>query len=213
MEKRTVRKLTQWVEWSEIDCRSRRGSLRRALFGIFAALLLVACGTPQLASGRAFHSFQFDPSRESSNTETLYYQYGDSREHGLRTDLEDAAKGKSRQGINTSGDLPVGDFFYVKWRNTLSGQIHEDRLDLRPLLPSSMYRWRLHPIIEGAQLYLYLVSFDPVRPYFTEEQVEAIRRTHQTLIEKVFSFSLRNRVIQIYPERQVDPHLPPDLRN
>lgn len=203
----------RWIDLPAVHRRVLRNTLVKGLLVGFTALLLVACSTSQVVSGRAFHSLQFDPSRQSPNTEILYYQYGNSREHGLRTNSEDAAKGKSRQGINISGDLPVGEFFYVKWRNTQSGQVYEDRVDLASRIPFSIARQALHPIIEGSQLYLYLVSFDPVRPYFTKEQAEEIRVTHKTPREKVFNFYLRNRVIQIYPERMVDPHLPPGLRN
>lgn len=176
--------------------------------------VLAACATPQVLSGRAFHAFDFDPGRQSVNTEALSYQYGDSKEFRLQTNPEDIARGKTGYGVKITGDLPVGDFLDVKWRNTLTGKVYEDRVDLKSRLPSSMDRQRLLAIIEGAQLYVYVISFDPVRPYFTREAAAAIdHRAAENLRLKTLSSYARNRVIQIYPERLVDPHLPPSLRN
>ena len=91
-------------------------------------------------------------------------------------------------------------------------QVIEDTVDLKSLLPSSIQDHELRPIIDGTQLYVYLISYQPVRPYFSEAEADKIRRSHITPCEKVFTGYGRNRVIMIYPEKQIDPHLPPEMQ-
>ncbi|MGH8847465.1 MAG: hypothetical protein ACREXQ_09545, partial [Polaromonas sp.] len=115
----------------------------KMLLRLAAALLLAllaACSTPQVLSGRAYHSFEFDASRESGGIEVLFYRYGSANEHGLRTTQADAREGTSRQGIGITGDLPVGDELYVKWRDKATGTVYEDTVDLKSRLPFSMDR-------------------------------------------------------------------------
>jgi hypothetical protein len=193
----------------------RKGELMRLIktLRFFAvSLLLLILAACAISSNRTHHSFQLDPSRESVGIDLLFYRYGSANEFGLRTSKADAEQGVISPGIGMSGVLPVGDDLYVKWRDKKTGQIYEDTVDLKSRLPSSMYKQELHPIIEGSQLYVYLISYEPVRDVMSMEDVERIRRTHKTLREKAFSFRLRNRVIQIYPEKIIDPHLPLDFK-
>lgn len=172
-------------------------------------LVITACaGVSQTVSGHAFHSFSFDASRQSQGIEILFYRYGSANDFGLRTTQRDAVQGKSNQGVAITGDMPVGNELYFKWRNKTTGQIYEDTVDLKSRLPSSMYKQELHPIIEGSQLYVYLVSFEPVRPYFSDAEVAQLDSFIKTLRQKSLRMYSRQRVIQIYPIRVVDPHLP-----
>lgn len=175
--------------------------------------ILTACaGASQVLTNRAYHSLSFRPGTESVGIDLLVYRYGSANQFGLRTPSEDAAEGKISSGAAITGLLPVGDDFYAKWRDKNTGQIYEDTVDLKSRLPFSMDRQRLKPIIEGSQLYIYVISYDPVREVMSLADVDQIRRTHKTPRERVFSFALRNRVIQIYPTRLEDPHLPVSLR-
>jgi len=51
-----------------------------------------------------------------------------------------------------------GDFLYVKWRNKGTGQVYEDNVDLRQRLPANIVDHRIHFIIKGSKLYVYLIS-------------------------------------------------------
>jgi hypothetical protein len=184
-------------------------SLWRSLWVACLLAVLTACtGTPQIISGRAFHSLSFDPSRESEGIQALYYRYGSADQFGLRTTSDDLATGKPIAGAAITGELPVGDDFYVKWRIVATGQVLEDSVNLKSRLPFNMNRQTLKPIIEGTQLYIYLISFDPVRDVMTVDDADEIRRQHRTRREQAFSYVLRNKVIQIYPTRIEDPQLP-----
>jgi len=56
--------------------------------------------------------------------------------------------------------MPLGDALYVKWRDKTTGHKYEDTVDLRPLLPRDMTHQRIHFVVDGPQLYVYLI--DPV---------------------------------------------------
>ncbi len=60
-----------------------------------------------------------------------------------------------------AGTMPVGDFLYVKWRIKATGEVREDRVDLRPLPPASMEDFRLTFVIDDRQLHVYLVTPKP----------------------------------------------------
>lgn len=115
-------------------------------------------------------------------------------------------------GTHVAGVMVVGKDLYVKWRIKSTGQILEDTVDLRSRSPFSIQNHELRFIIEGTQLYVYLISYEPVRPYFSQADADRIRRSHITPREKVFTGYARNRVTMIYPEKQIDPHIPADLR-
>lgn len=175
--------------------------------------VLAACaGVSQTLTNRAYHSLDFRPGIESPSIDLLAFRYGSSNHFGFRTPLTDIAQGKTSAGAAITGDLPVGDDFYAKWRDKKTGQIYEDTVDLKSRLPYSMHNQELHPIIEDSQLFIYVISFEPVREMMSLSEVDQIRRTHKSSKERVFSFKLRNRVTQIYPTRLEDPHLPASLK-
>ena len=63
-----------------------------------------------------------------------------------------------------SGPMPIGEFLYVKWRINATGEVLEERVDLRPLLPWNMGNHTVTFVIDGRQLYVYLVT-DQLKPY------------------------------------------------
>jgi len=54
--------------------------------------------------------------------------------------------------------MPVGDFLFVKWRIKSTGEVVEDRVDLRQRLPKDMTDHGLTFVIEGNQLYVYVIT-------------------------------------------------------
>ncbi len=54
--------------------------------------------------------------------------------------------------------MPIGEFMYVKWRIKATGEVLEDRVDLRARLPHDMRDHSLTMVIDDRQLYLYVVT-------------------------------------------------------
>jgi hypothetical protein len=184
-------------------------NLYRKIWLLVLALVLVACAT---TGGSAFHTFAFDAFRDSRDVEILQYRYGDDGGFNTRSTAAEIQDGKAIMSSNVTGTMVVGKDLYVQWRIKSTGQVLEDTVDLKSRLPFSIANHDLRFIIEGTQLYVYLISYKPVRDVMTAAQVDEIRRSHKTPREKSFDFVLRNRVTMIYPENQIDPHIPAELR-
>jgi len=54
--------------------------------------------------------------------------------------------------------MPVGEFLYVKWRIKETGEVLEDRVDLRKRLAPNMFEHKVTFVIDGKQLYVYLIT-------------------------------------------------------
>ena len=104
------------------------------------------------------HSFSFDTFTDSPDAEVLDYQYGGSGQFGTHANKEMVQLEKVFRQWNTSGVMPRGEFLYVKWRLKPSGEVHEDKVDLTARLPADITGYRIHFVIKGAQLYVYLIS-------------------------------------------------------
>jgi hypothetical protein len=173
-------------------------------------LWLVACATTSnplstvkdaYGDEYVFHSFTFNAIKDSPNVDVLDFRYGSSKNPGVRPDSHFTNQGKSDQGVSVTGRMLRGDSLYVKWRIKDSGKEYEDTVDLKSRLPRSIKDQRIYFIIDGAQLYVYLISLLPVRDYLTKDEAreddEAIDKTrHRNL-----GVYARNSVTQIYPTR------------
>lgn len=104
------------------------------------------------------HSFSFDTRVDSPDAEVLDYQYGGSGQFGTHANKERVQLGETFGQWNTTGVMPRGEFLYVKWRLKSSGQVYEDKVDLTTRLPADITDHRIHFVIRGAQLYVYLIS-------------------------------------------------------
>lgn len=173
------------------------------------ALTLVACAATGVST---FHTFTFDAFRDSRDVEVVQYRYGNDGGFNTRTTQADLGAGTTRQAANTTGEMIVGKDLYVKWRIKSTGQVLENTVDLQSRLPFTIKNHDLRFIIEGTQLYVYLISYEPVRPYFAQADADRIRAFAITPRDKALAGYARNRVTMIYPEKQVDPHIPADLR-
>lgn len=125
---------------------------RRWLLG-FVVLILMGCAA---GPRHVFHAFGFDAVNESRGFEVLAYSY--SRDGQAIVSSETAIRqfGKAHQGTGINGPMPVGDTLSVKWRSKADGQVYEDKVDLRPLLPRDMQFQRIHFAVDGPQLYVFL---------------------------------------------------------
>ena len=125
---------------------------------LIAAILLFALGACAAQHPKPWHSFSingwFDGWAPKINL--LEYQYGDKYKMVHRV----VGPGAKTLGYSVAinGPMPVGDFIYVKWQIKDTGEIVEDKVDLRARLPESMEGYRLTFTIEGRQLRLFLVT-------------------------------------------------------
>lgn len=117
--------------------------------------VLNACAT---SLSQPWHAFSFDGKFDKwgDKVDLLEYQYGDRYAMTHRTARADA-RGLG-DGVSINGPMPVGDFLYVKWRSKATGEIFEDRVNLRGRLASNMYQHRITFVIDGRQLFVYLVT-------------------------------------------------------
>jgi len=109
------------------------------------------------------HSFSFNGKaygdKWAATVDLLEYSYGDQYRM-VRDKVEPPREGLGPQA-GVSGAMPVGEFLDVKWRIKATDEVLEDRVDLRPLLPSDMTEHGLTFVIDGRQLYVYLVTPTP----------------------------------------------------
>ncbi|WP_221220703.1 hypothetical protein [Variovorax sp. Sphag1AA] len=131
---------------------------------ILISLALAGCaGMTSPQPKFAFHSFSFDgwddTDKWAATVDLLEYSYGDQ----YRMVRKKVAPPRERLGpqAGVAGTMPVGDFLYVRWRIKATGEVVEDRVDLRALLPKDMTKHDLTFVIEGRQLYVYLVTPKP----------------------------------------------------
>lgn len=147
---------------------------------ILSSLVLLgatACATGGITEQDSYpaHSFSFDTYHDSPDVDVLDYQYSNSRHNGVRPERERVAMGQSFGGTRIFGSILRGDFLYVKWRVRKPGTPfgkeeylgpYEERVDLKSRLPADITNLRLHFIISGSQLYVYLIwPYDPKHEY------------------------------------------------
>lgn len=137
----------------------------------FILLSLAACATGGLMDQDVYqmHSFSFDVRQDMPDIEVLDYQYSNSRNIGIKPEAERVSIQSGKGGFwgdGISGNLLRGDFLYVKWRIKKPDApawamaylgTYEDRVDLRSRLPADITDLRIHFIIRGTQLYVYLI--------------------------------------------------------
>ncbi len=134
------RQPSRWVAW---------------LILFLAVAIQGACATgPKLV----FHSFEFDARWDSPDVEILDYRYGTAKHPGVRPADYMLKSGKVSQAAGVGGYLQRGDDLYVKWRIKSTGEVYEDTVDLKSRLPDDITHHRIHFIVQGAQLYVYLIS-------------------------------------------------------
>lgn len=123
-----------------------------ATLGLLWALAACATG-PQLVS----HAFNFDGWSDgwAEQAQLLAYSYGDQYAPTQAKSQNDKGIGNS-WGVN--GPMPVGEFLSVRWRLKATGEVFEQRVDLRERLPRDMTDHELTFVIDGPQLYVYVVT-------------------------------------------------------
>lgn len=135
----------------------------RIFVGVLMTLALATACSTKVAE--PWHDFTFDGWNDKwyPAHELLEYSYGDKYrmvrasvikpEHAIHEGKEQLPP---TQGV--SGPMPVGDFLFVKWRIKATGELVEDRVDLRQRLPKDIDDHGLTFVIEGKQLYVYVIT-------------------------------------------------------
>lgn len=121
--------------------------------GIISLLLvLLSCSSDSVKPSNK-HTFSFDAQTESPDAIVLDYHYGNSTTHG-------AAKYASLPSNvgKIKGTKLEGDMLYIKWRLKSTNATYEDLVDLHKRLPTDITGYKVHAVIKGAQLYVYLIS-------------------------------------------------------
>ena len=179
------------------------------------ALLACASGPKQV-----FHSFECngksDVNKWADTVDLLEYSYGDQF-RALRNSMDDPYtkalyRQSGRVGLNSCGSvtgfIPVGEFLYVKWRIKETGEVLEDRVDLRERLPKNMAHHTLTFSIDERQLHVFVVTplprkrtrIDPARPWMVAE-----KPTHLTwLSESDWTYEIYP-VQESYPKSDLSP--------
>lgn len=119
--------------------------------------VLSGCATgPKLVAHAFSYDGRSDDPRWANQVHLLEYSYGD-KYHMVR-DTVKYGKESVPYSSSVNGSMPVGDFLYVKWRIKETGEEIEDKVDLRNRLPDNMFDHRITFVIDGKQLYVYLVT-------------------------------------------------------
>ncbi|MEZ5646087.1 MAG: hypothetical protein R3E99_13140 [Burkholderiaceae bacterium] len=123
--------------------------------------VLSACATgPRLVT----HGFGYEGWSDgwANDVELLEFSYGDQY-----PPVQGRAKGDVGLGYSwgVNGSMPIGEFLYVKWRIKASGEVLAERVDLRDRLPRDMTDHELTFVIDGRQLYVYVVTPERKKSY------------------------------------------------
>lgn len=129
---------------------------------LIATMAISACAIGPKAP---YHAFSFDGRYDkwATEVELLAYSYGD--QYNMVRNSIDNPNSPVFQGMDhlppstgVHASMPVGEFLYVKWRIKSTGEIVEDKVDLRNLLPRNMFEHTVTFVIDGHQLIVYLVT-------------------------------------------------------
>jgi hypothetical protein len=140
-----------------------------ALLRGFGALGFLACaGLSRALRLRCEHGFRFDLHASAQHygtpdAEILDYEYGAGSGEGLRPSREAVLRGRVGGRLFVYRTMHAGETLRVRWRNLDSREVHEQRVDLRPLLPRELTGYCVYFEVEGPQLFVYL--FPPPYAY------------------------------------------------
>ncbi|MCU0764032.1 MAG: hypothetical protein MUF76_14020 [Hydrogenophaga sp.] len=136
-----------------------------AVISLLVGLVVLAGPTGCASQPRvADHSFSFHGWNDgwAEKVDLLAYNYGGKMRQLSAQVRPDQRTVGSQSG--THGVIPVGDFLYVKWRLRATGEMFEKTVDLKGKLPEDMKDHEITFVIDGGDLYVYLVTPTPQPP-------------------------------------------------
>jgi len=137
----------------------------RPIWGVILLLVVFFISACAGVTNMVWHQFSFNGKNDkwADTVDLLEYSYGDQYkqiQNSVYTPRNPIFKGLTtlppQDSVN--GPMRVGDFLYVKWRIKASGEILEQRVDLSNRLPFDMKDHGLTFVIDGKQLYVYVIT-------------------------------------------------------
>jgi hypothetical protein len=195
-------------------------ALRSIWLSLLLALTLVGCATGQPGEG-VNHGFEIASTYDAKNLDIQYigYCYGEREDYlsWARNCSTETATEKANNGTGFAGAAPmqVKKTLWVKWRNLKTGKVFEETVDLQKAWPNGFKDWRIYAHVKNDRLEVFVISEypQPEREYFkySDKGILDDHRREQNLADRLILRS-RDKIHQIYPIQQIDPHLPPELR-
>lgn len=127
--------------------------IRQAILAL-CILCLAACAST--GNPVSLYGVQFNAIKDSPDIDVLDYAYGQNDKPFFGPSKVIRDQGKWTNNDNMTGYLPRGEFLYVKWRIKQSGEILEDRVDLRTRLPMDLTNTRVRFVIHERHLYVFV---------------------------------------------------------
>lgn len=145
-------------QWGVVVC------LKRAL--VLPSAIGMLCSVSACSGGADYvdHGFEFDAPTDSPGIHILDFKYGDGTGHGTRNPQYLLDEGRPLQRISVRGPMRRPESLYVKWRVVSEGRIYEETVDLRKRLPRKFDGSTAYFLVRGAQLEVYLISWEPRQP-------------------------------------------------
>lgn len=165
--------------------------------GLMLAGLTACAAGPRLEN----HTFEFDARFESPDAEVVDYKYGNSKQPSASNPDYIHKEGRSLQFTGITGEMLRGDFLNVKWRIKSTGEVFEKTVDLTNRLPAEITNHRIHFVVNGQQLYVYLITPEKLQPNPCPSQEER-RRLAQTAPpeDRVFRMYCSFKILTVYPD-------------
>ncbi len=130
------------------------------------------------------HGFSFHTIVEEQNAFVLDYRYGKQGSENAGASANHDRPGHPISQHGQFGPMVRGEELYVKWQDRETGQLFEQRVDLRGKLPANLYNCEVTFRVYGDKIFVYVVTPQPRDP----------------LSAPVGPIRYRNRsVIQVYP--------------
>ena len=108
------------------------------------------------------YSFGFDLRDDNQHAVILDYWFGNSRaDRWIFPGDWYVEQGTPFYFEGVTGAMLHAQALYVKWRDTETGKIYEDTVNLRHRLPNNIENHKVYLMIRGPKLYVYLVSREP----------------------------------------------------
>lgn len=110
----------------------------------------------------------------------LEYSYGDKIPSLYKKSPDETGLGCA---VLVWSPMPTARFLYVKWRIKSTNEIVEERVDLRGRLPYNMKDHEVTFVLDGRQLYVYLVTPTKITTNLPKAPLRTWRSRHQVTYE------------------------------
>lgn len=103
--------------------------------------------------------------QDNPDVQVLDYWYGQSEKDTLiRMPAFRIKQGIPNQADSSAGLTERGDYLFVKWKDKKTGDIFDEKADLRYRLPNDITDTKVYFIVKENKLFVYLVTYKPKAP-------------------------------------------------